>query len=244
MDAVTWFNAPLLKALRKQLGWTQEELASRADLSVRVIAKAEAGQVVSAKTRRALVAALQKSGKQVDEADLTCNPEQLVRAFLKNYVEHQAECVAVSREMISPNIVAFVDGDPATNPIAGTYRGIEEFERFWRKFFAIFVRDGGTLGEESQLRCIGNEVFVWGHEHIRVPEAAPQPAGFVMLRIRVEGGKMAYFEDRYEANGMMRQLDDWSREFPEAEWLRHFDRDVLADGKYLKYQKPPTPPEV
>jgi transcriptional regulator with XRE-family HTH domain len=51
MDADTWFNAQLLKALRKELGWTQEELASRADLSVRVIAKAEAGQAVSAKTR-------------------------------------------------------------------------------------------------------------------------------------------------------------------------------------------------
>lgn len=244
MDADTWFNAPLLKALRKELGWTQEELASRADLSVRVIAKAEAGQVVSTKTRRALVAALQKSGKQVDEADLACNPEQLVRTFIKSYVEHQAECVAVSREMIAPDIVAFVDGDPATNPIAGTYRGINEFESFWRKFFAIFVRDGGTLGEGSQLRCIGNEVFVWGHEHIRVPEAAPQPAGFVMLRIRVEGGKMVYFEDRYEANGMMRQLDEWSREFPDAEWLRHFNRESLQDGSYFKFQPPPEPPEV
>lgn len=244
MDADTWFNAQLLKALRKELGWTQEELAARADLSVRVVAKAEAGQVVSAKTRRALVAALKRSGKEVGEADLTCNPERLVRAFIQNYVEHQAECVTKSREMISPDIVAFVDGDPSTNPIAGTYRGIDEFDGFWRKFFAIFVRDGGTLGEESQLRCIGNEVFVWGHEHIRVPEAAPQPAGFVMLRIRVEGGKMVYFEDRYEANGMMRQLDEWSREFPAAEWLRHFDREVLADGKYLKYQKPPMPPEA
>jgi hypothetical protein len=42
----------------------------------------------------------------------------------------------------------------------------------------------------------------------------------------------------------MRQLDEWSRAFPAAEWLRHFDREVLADGKYFKYQKPPMPPEV
>jgi len=243
MDADTWFNAPLLKALRKELGWTQEKFASRADLSVRVIAKAEAGQVVSAKTRQTLVETLHRAGKQVSEADLTRNPEQLVRTFLKNYVEHQANCVTESRELISPNIVAFVDGDPATNPIAGTYRGIDEFDGLWRKFFSIFVRDGGTLGEAPQIRSVGNEVFAWGHEHIRVPQAPRQPAGFVMLRIRVDGGKMVYFEDRYEVYGMMRRLDDWAKEFPDAEWLQHLSREALEDGSYLKYREPPGAPE-
>jgi transcriptional regulator with XRE-family HTH domain len=242
MDADAWFNAPLLKSLRKELDWTQEDLAARADLSVRVIAKAEAGQLVAPRTARALVKALREAGLQVSEADLVCNPELLVRTFLKNYVEHQAECVAKSRDFISPDVVAFVDGDPASNPIAGTYRGIDEFDAFWRKFFAIFVRDGGSLGEYPQIRSVRNEVFAWGHEHIRVPQAEPQPAGFVMIRVRVAGGKIVYFEDRYEANGMMRQLDDWSREFPDAEWLQHFDRDVLAEGKHRKFHKPPEPP--
>src|SRR5262249_35192758 len=139
-----------------------------------------------------------------------------------------AECVPASREFLASDIVAYLDGDPATNPIAGTYRGIDEFEGLWRKFFALFVRDGGTLADAPQIRCQGNEVVAWGHENIRVRDVPPQPPGFVMLRMQFERGLMVRFEDYYESSGMMRALEQWSTEFPDAEWVQmmksHADR--------------------
>lgn len=219
MDTDSGVNAQLVKFLRKELGWTQEELGARAELSARVIAKAEAGQSISRRTIDALVAAFVAGGKSVTTADLIADPESLTRQFLKNYAEHEANCVEASRHLISPDILVYVDGDPASNPIAGTYRGIEAFDGMFRKFFSIFVRDGGTLSENPQIRTIGNEVVAWGHEFIRVAEVEPQPPGFVMLRIRFADGLMTHFEDYYEASGMMRALRQWSREFPDAPWV-------------------------
>jgi hypothetical protein len=40
-----------------------------------------------------------------------------------------------------------------------------------------------------------------------------------MLRIRYAGGLMTHFEDYYEASGMMRALQQWSKEFPDAPWV-------------------------
>jgi transcriptional regulator with XRE-family HTH domain len=232
-------NRQLLKVTRKELGWTQEDLARNSGLSVRVVAKAEAGEPLSLKTVETLVATFRNAGKPISAADLVSCPEDLVRQFLKNYSQYQAECVEHSKHFISPDILAVVDGDPATNPIAGEYRGIEAFASFFKKFFAIFVRDGGTLGDAPEIRVAGNEVFAWGHEAVRVSQAGPQPAGFVMLRMHFEDGLMTYFEDRYEANGMMLQLDAWSREFPDADWLKQVNRDGLVNKDYRKpYQRP------
>lgn len=219
MDTDSGVNAQLVRFLRKELGWTQEELGARAELSARVIAKAEAGQSISRRTIESLVAAFVAGGKTVSVADLIADPESLTRQFLKNYAEHTASCVEASRHFISPDIIVYVDGDPATNPIAGTYRGIDAFDGMFRKFFSIFVRDGGTLSENPQIRSIGNEVVAWGHEFIRVAEVEPQPPGFVMLRLRFADGMITHFEDYYEASGMMRALQQWSKEFPDAPWV-------------------------
>jgi len=219
MDTDSGVNAQLVRFLRKELGWTQEELGARAELSARVIAKAEAGQSISRRTIDALVAAFVAGGKSITAADLIADPESITRQFLKNYAQHEVDCVQASRHLISPDVIAFVDGDPATNPIAGTYRGIDAFEGMFRKFFSIFVRDGGTLSDDPEIRCIGNEVVAWGHEFIRVAEVEPQPPGFVMLRIRFADGLITHFENYYEASGMMRALHQWSQEFPDAPWV-------------------------
>lgn len=237
-----WFNAKLLKSFRDELGWTQEKLADRAGLSVRVVAKAEKGDGIAPRTVKSLVKAFREAGRIVEPSDFTINAEVLAQRFLRNYAVYQADCVQRSLDLLSPDIVAFVAGDPDTNPIAGTYRGLGEFDGLWRKFFAIFVRDGGSLVDQPLMRTIGKEVFVWGQEYIRVPQSGPMPPGFVALRMRFEGGLMTYFEDHYEAYGMMWQLEAWAKEFPDAEWIQHVDREQLADRAYVRARTPPQPP--
>lgn len=214
-----WFHADLLRSLRKEAGWTQEELAARADLSVRVIAKAEKGESVAAKTVAAITAAFQSAGVAVASADFTVNPAALAKRFLSNYALYQADCVEYSLDMLAPDIVAFVAGDPDANPIAGEYRGVDEFAGLWKKFFSIFVRAGGTI-DEPQMMVAGNQVIAWGHENIHVPEVPPKEPGFVMLRMTFSAGRMVRFEDYYEAASMMQALRLFAPVFPHSEWAK------------------------
>lgn len=238
----TSLNAQFLKSLRKELAWTQTDLAINAGLSVRVVAKAEAGEPVSQGTVRALVEAFQHAGKQLAAGDLVSSPEMLVRQFLHNYARYRADCVEHSRHFISPDIVALVDGDPSSNPLAGEYRGIEAFASFFRKFFTIFVHDGGTLSDAPEIRCVGNEAFAWGHEAIRVPQAEPQSGSFVMLRMRFDGGVMTYFEKRYEAGHVMLQLDEWVCRFPDAAWVKQVSHSDLSSKDALDPPQSLAPP--
>lgn len=237
-------NVQLLKDLRKRLRWTQETLADASSLSVRVIAKAEGGEEVSAKTVRLLVEAFGRAGQMIDEQELATNPEVLVRRFLKNYADYQADFVQHCLDFLSLDIVAFIDGDPATNPIAGTYRGLEEFDGLWRKFFAMFARAGGTLGDNPETRCIGNEVLAWGHEYVHLPEVPPEEPGFVMLRMTFEGGRMVRFEDYYESSGMMRVLHHYADQFPDAEWARLLREKAALNGEGRPSSTPRQPPDA
>ncbi len=232
MKTESWFNAPLLKSLRKELGWTQEELAERSNLSLRVIAKAEASQGVAKDTVETLVQIIQAAGKPVCFGDFTRDSLTLARKLLQNYAEFGADFVERSREFIAPDVDVYMDGDPITNPLAGTYRGIDEFDALCRMFFAIFVRDGGTLGDPSQMKSVDHEVFAWGHEYIRVPEAPPQLPSFVMMRMHFEKGLLVRFEDYYEASGMMARIEGWAKLYPAAEWIKHFDLEVLSKGQH------------
>lgn len=230
MKLNAWFNARLLKSLRRELGWTQDDLAARSNLSTRVIAKAEASKGVAANTVELLVQTMQAAGKVVSCGDFLRDPSMIARKLLQNYAEHGAEFVARSREFISPKVDVYMDGEPITNPLAGNYHGIHEFDALFRKFFSIFVRDGGTLGDLSQMKFIDQEVFAWGHEYMRVPEAPPQLPCFVMLRMHFKGGLLVRFEDYYEASGMMARIEDWAKIYPDAAWIKHFDLGMMSKG--------------
>jgi transcriptional regulator with XRE-family HTH domain len=232
MDADSWFNAKLLKFLRKELNWTQKELAQRTQLAVSVISKAEAGLAIPQEAVEKVVQALVAAGKNVTCDELACNPLALARKFLQNYAEYGADGIERSREFLAPDIDIHMDGDPITNPLAGNYRGIEQLDAIFRKFFAIFIRDGGTLGDPSQMKLVDQEVFAWGHEYVRVAQAPPQLPGFVMLKMKFAGGLMVRFEDYYEASGMMARIEDWAKLYPNAEWIKHFDLEMLSKGEH------------
>ncbi len=201
-------------------------MATQSDLSVRVIAKAEAGGPISKRTAEKLASTFREAGALVTVADLLANPATLARQFLANYVQYQGDCVQHSLDILSPDIVAYVEGDPATNPIAGEYRGLDEFDRFFKTFFGIFVRDGGMLDDPPMI-ANRNDVIVWGREYVRIPEAPPQKGGFVMLRMRFERGKMVRFDDHYEVSGMMLTLKKWAHEYPNGAWLQLVEQEAL-----------------
>lgn len=228
--ADTWFNAQLLKTIRRELGWTQLELAKRADLSVRVIAKAESGRGVSNRTMNTLVRVLREAGKDITYDDFTGDPRSIVQKFLQNCQTYKKNALSQCRGLVAPDIVIHMDGNPLVNPLAGTYQGIEEFEALLYKYYDIFVCDGGTLGDFTQMRLIGQEVIAWGHQYVRVPEAPPSLPSFTMLRIVFREGAIARIDSYYEAAGLMSRVEAWARMYPEAAWLKYFDIDALRTG--------------
>jgi transcriptional regulator with XRE-family HTH domain len=234
MESESWFNAQLLKSVRKDLGWTQLKLAERAKLSVRVIAKAEAGKGVAERTVHLLVETLQAAGKEVSCDDFLWDPRTKVQRFLHHCHTYKTEAVTHSRELLSRNIHVYMDGNPLSNPLAGTYQGLEEFEALLDTYHDIFVRDGGTLGDLTQMRLIGQEVIAWGHEYIRVPEAPPSSPSFAMLRILFKDGLIDRIENYYEASGLMSRIEAWAKLYPHASWLKHFDLTAMSGGQRRK----------
>jgi transcriptional regulator with XRE-family HTH domain len=231
METETWFNAQLLKSIRKDLGWTQLELAERTNLSVRVIAKAEAGTGIANRTVRMLVETLRKAGKDVSCDDFECDPRAKVQRFLQNCNTYKKDAISRSKGLLARSILVYMDGNPINNPLAGTYQGVEEFEALLHKYHDIFVRDGGTLGDLTQMRAIGQEVIAWGHEYIRVPEAPPSLPSFTMLHIHFKDGLIARIDNYYEAAGMMSRIDVWSKMYPHARWLKYFDLAAISIGQ-------------
>lgn len=245
VDTEIWFNAEFLKSLRHELGWTQTDLSKKSGLSVRVIAKAESGKKIADRTIRSLVNTLREAGQDVNRDDLTFDPRIIVQKFLTNCHQYGRDGVSKSRDFFASNVRLQMDGDPLTNPLAGTYHGIEEFEALLYKFYDIFVRDGGTLGDLTQMRLIGQEVIAWGHEYIRVPEAPLSLPNFTMLRVEFANGLIVRVDNFYESAGLMNRVETWAKLFPHASWIRYFNRDALNPARHraIAQQRMHTSPD-
>lgn len=230
-----FFNAPLLKEVRQKLGWTQRELAKHSNLSVRVIAKAEAGGSVGIRTLKILEQTLNDVGEKITVEDLRRNPCLTVATFLSNYSKYGKRSVAASSEILAQQINVSMDGDCLLNPLSGTYKGRDEFEALLYKFFDIFVRDSGTLGDPTQIRLAGREVIAWGHEFVRVPESPPSLPTFMMLRFEMRRGLITQIHWYYDAAGLMSRLEAWSKLYPHAAWINCFDRNAF---KVIERQHP------
>lgn len=128
-------NGNLLSQRRRQRGWTQEELAARANFSVRLVAKAEAGENLQPDTVDVLASTLSTAGNPLFPEDLVTHPKELALEFVELLKTHQGEVVSKCRHFLSDDILFVIPGDPEIFPFAGRYVGIEEFDRGCRLFF-------------------------------------------------------------------------------------------------------------
>lgn len=236
MSGHSWFNAQLLKSLRRQLNWTQVELAEYSQLSIRVIAKAEAGKRVSASTIQALVRTLNEAGKEVSCSDFCYDPRDIVQTVIYDCVHSRTGSIEAWHGMLAENIEINMDGDPVSNPLAGRYQGIAGLKALHHKITGIFVRDSGTLGDMTQMRLVDNEVLAWGHEYLRVPEAPPSLPTFVMLQMRFKNRRITQINAYYEAAGLMSRVANWAKAYPKAPWTNFFNLE-----SFFRYQQPVAP---
>ena len=118
-------NGKLISKLRKQIGWTQSELAERAGFTERLIAKAEASQNVAGSTVDIIAQTITEGGVAVSSKELSVDPASLAREFLLSMYQRERNVIDVNESFISPGIVVHFAGDPSIFPFAGERVGID-----------------------------------------------------------------------------------------------------------------------
>lgn len=99
-------NGAVVRRLRKRLGLTQAQLASRSGFSERLIRKAEASTPISLKTVRSLAIALSCEEKKINPSVLICSPIESAKRLLSNpdgqrQLPDQPELSQATRQAIS-----------------------------------------------------------------------------------------------------------------------------------------------
>lgn len=210
-------NGKLISQLRKQIGWTQSDLARFTGFSERLIVKAEGGNNVSAPTLQVIAAALTEGGASVSLKELAVDPATLAREFILSMYQRERNVIDVNEDFISPDIVVHFAGDPKIFPFAGSHIGIEAARRAFDLFYSVIQPPvDQTEIENFQFVSTGHGALVWGETWAH-PIGMPMP-GPVKLAIKMD------FKD-----GLLVILDD---RFDTQEGARHFAEAVrlATDG--------------
>jgi transcriptional regulator with XRE-family HTH domain len=206
-----------LRQRRIRRRWSQEELAHISELSVRLIAKAEAGGSLHPKTIDRLSAALSEPAAPLFPEDLISSPRALVDRFVETYRRHEHELAVRCRDFLADELVCIVGSDDSSVPLAGTYGGPDGFDCYCRNFFEIFERCDKDLYRPTII-AEGNHVMVAGREAIRLkgfPKEPEEPAGWLVLDMRFSRGKLIRLEFMFDMTGFGIALTRW-QEFKRA----------------------------
>lgn len=192
-------NGEIIAHFRKQCGLTQKEAAKSAGYSERLIRKAEAGGKLSRQALEDLAAALRTEEQEVYPEDLISSPESMVREFWAAYSKYEAEMVAHVKHFIDESIEVVCAGDPGQIPFAGTFQGIQGFDKWIRTFFATLSRPDPNHFQPQYLAS-GKRVVTWGEEVAVAPGLQPRPM-CVIQRFDFDEGRLVRFENMFDTHG-------------------------------------------
>jgi len=118
-----------LRRLRQERAWSQEELAHQADLSERLIRKAESSGLLRYTTLVQLARALSRMGRSVRPEDLvpteTNNLVELVESLFVDNPDPKER----SENVYGQALKIIVAGSAEAIPFSGTFQGMEGFMR-------------------------------------------------------------------------------------------------------------------
>jgi transcriptional regulator with XRE-family HTH domain len=195
-------NGELVRQRRRLRRWTQEDLADVTKLSVRVIAKAEAGGALHADTIEDLATALSMPETPLFPEDLISNPKQLALEFLQQLKSSRGQVVAKCQHFLDENIRFVMPGNPETMTFAGCHRGLAAMDKACAAFFEVLEITKPELWRTEFAVCEGNEVVTgqWLTGQLRgLSEKGIVIAGaaLVVNRMVIERGKIVSIDDYY-----------------------------------------------
>jgi transcriptional regulator with XRE-family HTH domain len=211
-------NGELLRYFREKRGWTQDELATRAGYSKRVVAKAEAGGSLESVTVEVLAEALSAVGDLVHPDDLLASPKALAERYVETFRRYEHELAARCRDFLADDMICIVGGDDRSVPLSGAYVGPDGFDCYCRKFFEIFERCDKDLYRPTII-AEGNHVMVAGREAIRLkgfPREPEEPPGWIVQDMLFSRGKLVRLELMFDTTGFGKALTRW-REFQKTQ---------------------------
>lgn len=200
-------NGEQLKYFRNRRQLTQEELTEAAGLSVRVLAKAEAGGTLHADTIELLAEALSDQRSMVFPEDLICDPRALTLQFIRSYAFQERQLVANCQGILADDVNAIMAGDPTEIPFSGRFEGIDAVDQLWGAFFKTVRRPDKMLATRPQFLAVeGNQVLSVWREIADLPGTPSIGPQTLFTLFQFERGKIVHFETHFDTLLAARQL--------------------------------------
>ncbi len=192
-------NGKLIAKLRKQIGWSQIELAERSGFTERLIAKAESSNNIAATTLFIIAETLSEAGEKVSYQDISADPAALSKEFFQSTYKHGPKALEVNKHFISRDLVVHFAGDPNIFPFAGTHVGFEAANLAFAKFYRVIEppKDDSEM-ENIHVVSTGHGALVWGETWAH-PIGMPitKPMKFA-IKLDFKDGLMTVFDDRFD----------------------------------------------
>jgi transcriptional regulator with XRE-family HTH domain len=203
-------NGEQLRYFRNRRQLTQEELADLAGLSVRVLAKAEAGAAVRPDTIELLAEALSDPKQVVFPEDLVCDPRTLALKFFRSYAIDERQLVARCQGILADDVIAIMAGDPAEIPFSGRYEGVDGMDRLWGQFFRTVWRPDKLMAAVPYVLAVeGNYVLSIAKEIADLPGMPSMGPQSLFNTLRFERGKIVHFETHFDTLAAAKQIQAW-----------------------------------
>lgn len=190
-------NGKLVAFYRLQRGWTQEQLATVAGYTDRVIRKAEASGSLHPDTIEVLAEALSDSDWKVSPEDLVTCPEQMARAVIEAYRHKERQVVANVQGLLHEDLTVYAAGEEVGLPFAGQYRGADGFDTFFGKYFESFTRPDKLLFQPTYFSR-GHEVILHGQEAVQANDTLEVISSWIFIKFRFECGRLIAYENFYD----------------------------------------------
>lgn len=192
-------NGEKLRALRRQVGLTQEQLASLVDCSDRLIRKAERSGSLRFATIDVIAKQLVKAGCNLNRtSELILSGDHEVRAsaerFLECYDQHGLSMLNYVDD-VAEDFELYIPGDSTVIPFAGSWYGPEGLQRFLNTFFADFCRKPQSL-DPVYLEC-ENQVTAKFHDQCAY-KGHWLPSYWINLHFTFQDGLISRIENHYD----------------------------------------------
>lgn len=195
-----------IRALRKERGWTQLELAVRSGYSERVIRKAEACGTLSHGVLEVLAATFATAERHLAAQDLVFDPLAAARLFMECYDRHEREMLPHIRHLLADDVSFVFNADPERNPLSGTWAGPEGVQAYLDRFFGMFARVGTGVPTARYL-ADGDSVIVRLLETVRFGDVVAPPV-WVHLHFTFRNGRIARLDDFCDTDTAARFLNE------------------------------------
>jgi ketosteroid isomerase-like protein len=189
---------------RGLLNLTQLQLAVKADVSERVVRRAEAGESLRMSTLDALARALSPEGMLLKGVDLTCDPLAVAQALKRAYTDWGVEIVHRCQHLLSPDVVVAIYTDVVA--FGGEFHGLAGLEKV--------IRDGTAQFEDRMVQSErwsveGNRVMVLCHELFRLAgsESGPRLETWLLHEYTVVDGRVSRIDSYIDSLAWVRYLE-------------------------------------